>query len=70
MTLCWLTQFKDVDMGSTWQTSLEYLRESRENWPVSYNFLRLVPKEEMRSKFYDQVNIITSIQGSPESVPS
>ena len=40
---------KDVSMGSTWQTGPEYLTESRETWPVSCNFLRLVQKEEIRS---------------------
>ena len=29
---------KDVDMGSTWQTSLEYLRESRESWQHHHQY--------------------------------
>ena len=43
---------KDMAMGSMWQTG-----------PVSPEFLRLVPKEKMISMLYDQVNIITTIQG-------
>ena len=55
-------KIEDIQSGSEWQSGPAYLRRPRHEWPVSREFTRFVPKEERRSKFYDQLNAILKQQ--------
>ena len=54
-------KIEDVGEGSEWQNGPRYLRESRTTWPVSREFMRNVPKEEKRMKYYEKINLLRDL---------
>ena len=62
-------EIKDMQVGSVWQTGPDYLKKSREEWPVSRAFRRQVPSGENRNKFYQMVNPVNNAR-SVKNKPS
>ena len=71
-------RIEDVGEGSEWQNGPRYLMESRTTWPVSKEFMRSVPKEEKRMKYYEKINLLrelcpvakTLTESCPVAMPS
>ena len=42
---------QDIDLGSAWQNGPGFLSQSRDQWPISNDFVRQVPESECRKKF-------------------
>ena len=55
---------KQVGQGSEWQTGRPYLRQEREVWPITRDFIRIIPEEEKRMKIYNLVNLIRKSSSS------
>lgn len=47
----------DVDVGSTWQEGPSYLKQERDEWPISREFRNKIPDEEV-SKSFSVINAI------------
>ena len=58
-TLSW----EDLGPGTLWQDGPQYLRQSRESWPLARNFVPDVPQEETRRRFINinAVNVTSPI---------
>ena len=54
-------KIEDIGEGSEWQKGPQYLMAPRSTWPVSREFIRNVPKEEKRMKYYEKINFIKSV---------
>ena len=56
--------WQDIGLDSQWQTGPDFIREPRDTWPVTRDFVTEVPKEERVSKYHRMINTIRS-QGIP-----
>ena len=50
-----IARMSDIQSGSLWQSGPAYLKDNRSSWPVTREFVKVIPPEEKKSKLYKLV---------------
>ena len=59
-------EFHELDLNSEWQQGPAFLRQKRENWPFSIDFLPSLPAEERRKRF-SEVAVLNKFITKPKA---